>query len=169
MGMPRHFRRRSAMRPVIQSYKMVIDYAPASQPIAKLDFPLSQGIDSVPAGQTGPGAVLVPTGSAIRYIEIKYAVVNLASTAAFLYTSIQRLHSGQTSIDPRVVGGDTQRNQVHLQLLRSIGEQQNNTLTIRFKIPAKFQRVRDGDIWQLVTYCTGVTSQAVQVNYKFYR
>ncbi len=166
--MPRHYRGRS-MAPVIQSMKYVVDYAPASQPVAKLDFPISTGTDLVPAGQSSPAVTIVPTGSVIKFIEIHYAVVNLASTAAFMYVSIQRLHSGQTSVDPRTIGGSAQRNQCHFQALYVVGEQQNTTRNFRFKVPKKFQRVREGDIWQLVTYCTGVTSQAVQMIYKFYR
>ncbi len=166
-----HRRRRvTRMAPVIQSFKKVMNDAPASRAAgATIDLKMSDGEDSVAAGQTGPIDAGVPTGSLIKFFEIQYCVTNLVAISLFMHVSIQLIRSGQTNIAPNVVGGNPQRNQVFYQKLYSVGKEQNSTLIVRFKVPKRFQRVRDGDTWQFVRTGSAVYTDATQVIYKFYR
>jgi len=166
----RRTRRMSRMAPVIQSYKKVLNFAPASR-LAATDIPflIAVGADSIAAGQTGVTDNIVPTGCIIKFVEIQFSVENLLSTACFQHICIQHLRATQSAISPLVVGGNPQRNQVHYQLMFSIGEQQNSNHVWRFKIPKKYQRVREGDAWTLTTNASGVTTSACQMIYKFYR
>ncbi len=170
--MPRHYRRSrtTAMRPVIQSFKKVLNYAPASRAAgAKLDFEMATGQDSVAAGQTGPTDVNVPTGSIIKSFTIQYSCQNLVNIASFLYISVQRALPSQTTLSPNVIGGSNQRNQVHLQMQKSVGQNQQVNFSITFKVPKKYQRVREGARWVFVTLPTQIQTDALQVIYKFYR
>ncbi len=168
--MPRHFRRRtSMMRPVIRSYKKVLNIAPASRAAAAtISDPLVTGTDSISPGQTTVTDATVPTGAIVKFIEIHYCATNLVAISHFQSLTIQHLHSGQTGISPLVVGGNPIRNQVHLQMHWSIGQFQNSTRVIKFKIPKRFQRVREGDSWNLVRLGSAVYADSVLVIYKFY-
>ncbi len=157
-------------RAVIQSYKKVLNFAPASNTAATdIVFNLSIGEDSVAAGQTSPTDHNVPTGAVIKYMEIQLAAGNPTTTPLFLHTAIERIEPNQSIVPPNLVGGNNKRNQVLHQTLVQIGERQNHSRTFKFKIPPKFQRVKEGSLWKLV--CTGdvVWNSAVQVIYKFYR
>lgn len=156
-------------RQVIQSYKKVITYAPASKTTAQQDYEISLGEDSVAAGQTAATDTGVPSGSVIKYFEIQACFVNLVSVAMFQNMSVQLTRSGQSPIDPRVVGGNPQRNQVHYQRIVGIGKDQNNNYVLRFKVPKKFQRVRDGDKWTFTCIADQVHTSNIQAIYKFYR
>ncbi len=172
MVMPfrRRMSRRSGIRPVIQLFKKVLNIAPASRAGgATIVHPLSLGVDSVAAGQTGPTDTGVPTGSIIKYIEIHYMCTNLVAISHFQSVTIQRIHAGQSVIAPLAVGGDDQRNQVHHQIMFSVGKEQNSIHVFRFKVPGKFQRVRAGDSWQMVVSGSAAYADAVLVIYKFYR
>ncbi len=164
-------RRRSTMpRTVVQSFKKVLHFAGASRSAAAtISFIASTGTDSVAAGQTGQTDAAVPTGSVIKYIEIDFAVSNLVLVLAVQNIAIQRIHSGQSVINPVTVGGNAQRNQVFLQGMFILGTEQNNNRKYRFKIPKKYQRVREGDSWVFTTNCDVVTGSACQIIYKFYR
>ncbi len=82
-------------RTVIQSFKKVINYAPAGRTAsAKLDFEMATGQDSVAAGQTGSTDVNVPTGSVITSIDIQYCISNLVGVSGFQHISIQRVLPG---------------------------------------------------------------------------
>ncbi len=163
-------RRRSLGINPIQSFKKVLNFAPTSRAAAATIVQvLVQGVDSTAAGQTAPTDPLVPTGSIVKYIEIQFAYTNLVLISLFFHISIQHLRSGQASVSPLLVGGDPQRNQVHWQMLRSLGQTQNGNFVIKFKVPSQFQRVRDGDKWDLVFNGSAVYTQATQVIYKFYR
>ncbi len=169
----RYSRRRSSPRVVrnpVQSYKKVLNFAPASRAAAaSVTVTMATGTDSVAAGQTGPTDSAVPTGSMITSIDIQASFANLVGIASFLFLTVQHLRSGQGNIDPQAIGGDPQRNQVHLQLQRSLGMNQNRDFHIRFKIPKKYQRVREGDLWRLVTKGDTIRTDAYQIIYKFYR
>lgn len=157
-------------RSVVQSFKKVINEAPTSRPAATtIGRTASVGTDSVAAGQTSATDTAVPTGSVIKYIEFHYSFVNLVNVASFMHLCIQLLHSGQTAVAPNVVGGSPQRNQVFWQAQRCLGQTQNGNMVIRFKIPPKYQRVREGDSWQLTRTCDTVFSDSCQLIYKFYR
>ncbi len=164
----RHFRRR-IFRPIVKTYKKVITHAPASHAgSTKIEFPLASGIDSISPGQTSAFDVNVPTGSVIEYIDINYAFINIAGTggADFMSISIQMTLSGQSTIDPRVIGGNPQRNQVFKQEIFSMGHDQNGNRTYRFKIPKKYQRLREGMQWLFVVINSGTFSDNLQAIYK---
>lgn len=157
------------MRAVIQSYKKVLNFAPVSQAAGSRNINLANGVDSVAAGQTGPTDDDVPTGCIIKSFNIDVSLAQIVGGAIFAHYSIQKLHTSQPSVASNVVGGNPTRNQVHRQYMKSIGENQNFNQTIRFKIPPKFQRMREGDIWLLEITTSGTVVQAFQCIYKFYR
>ncbi len=168
----RHYRRRSmGPRTVIQTYKKVINEAPTSRAAgASINHVLSNGVDSLAQGQTGPSDALVATGSVITNFNINYCTMNLADTVCFLHFSVQQLRSGQANtINPNVVGGNPQRNQVFFQALRSVGPNQNMNIAINFKIPKKYQRVREGDFWFVTILGTAIHTDTIQTIYKTLR
>ncbi len=168
MGMPRHFRR-SRMAPVIQSYKKVLNYAPTSFTAQSQNFIITIGQDSVPAGQTGPTDQGVPTGSVVKFFELQQAYANLSGGSSYVHYSIQLLRTDQTAIPSNVVGGSPKRNQVFYQRVDNVGANQNYNRAIKFKIPKRFQRVREGDIWLLEVTNSATIVMAHQFIYKFYR
>ncbi len=153
-------------RPVTRTYKKVLDYAAASRGTAKQDFDLVVGIDSVAMGQTGVVDATVPTGVTVNYIEVQLGLVNLASTACFIHTSLQYTLAGQSTISPNVVGGDPQRNQVLHQTLIAAAKEQNVSRTFKFKIPNKFSRVREGMSWHFTYIADQTHTSTIQVIYK---
>lgn len=157
----------SGPRAPIQSYKQIRQDAPASVGAGTNTYSMVVGVDSY----TGPSAQNneVPTGAVIAAIDIQGTVSNLVSVTMNTWVSIQHIRSGQAAISPRATGGDPQRNQVHLQLLRSTGKDQNQNFHIKFKVPKRFGRVREGDVWQLVTNSDQTHTEAWQTIYKFYR
>ncbi len=165
----RRGRRTGMVRPnTIRSYKKVLDFAPASHAAStKIEFLLSEGVDSISPGQSTVLDATVPTGAIITEFIIQLSVQNILDASVFNWWNIQRLHSGQTKVNPRVVGGNPQRNQVFRQSLRSLGQHQNRDYSMVFKIPKKYQRVREGDKWELVNECDGAWADVMQVIYKF--
>ncbi len=157
------------VRQVIQSFKKVLNNAETTQPITAVTKQLVLGEDSIAAGQTGPTDPGVPTGSVIKFILIQYSCMNLVNVSNTHHWCIQLLHSGQTIVPPDAVGGNPQRNQVFVQGHMNMGQSQNNNRTIKFKIPRKFQRVREGDSWNFTSKSTQVYTDAMQTIYKFYR
>ncbi len=168
--MPFHRTRARSIRPVIQSFKKVINHAGASRAASTdIIYPLSNGVDSVAAGQSSPTDVDVPTGSIIKGFIIQYSSMNLVGVSIFSNWCIQLVHSGQSLVSPILVGGNPRRNQVFKQGLMAIGDNQNSNMRLMFKIPKGFQRVREGDKWQLAVNSDGVLAAAAQIIYKFYR
>ncbi len=166
----RHRSRRSSYpRTVVQSFKKVLNYAPTSQSTTLIPKSLSVGTDSVAAGQTSPTDTAVPTGSIIKFFEIQYTVTNLLTSQLVINLCIQLVHSGQPTINPQLVGGSPRRNQVHFQMMFGVGEQQNSNHVYKFKIPKRYQRVREGDTWQFISIGSANHSDAAQIIYKFYR
>ncbi len=169
MHYSRRMGRRNGPRPTVQSYKKVINIAEASRTTAEQFTRLASGVDSIAAGQTSAIDDDVPTGSHIKLIEIQWSPVNLVNVALHLNWSIQLIHSGQSNVDPRLVGGNPQRNQVFRQGLISMGQSQNQNVKVKFKIPKGFQRMREGDEWRFVYIGTQVYNDSLQIIYKFYR
>ncbi len=158
------------MGTVIQSFKKVINHALTSRAAgASIGHPLVTGVDSVAAGQTGPTDTNVPTGSVIRFVEVQYSWTNLVSVSHIINGMIQFQRSGSAIVDPILVGGNPNRNQIMNQFMRSVGQNQNGNITIRVKVPSIYQRIREGDVWTLVTNATQVYSDQVQAIFKFYR
>ncbi len=157
------------MRPVIQSFKKVINYAGVSQAAGNRDLPITNGQDSVAAGQTSPTDTSVPTGSVVKFIEVQIALGQIVGGSVLVHYSMQLLHNGQTTVASNVVGGSPQRNQVFRQYSFSLGINQNFNRTIAFKIPSRFQRIREGDLWILQITTSNTLTQQFQMIYKFYR
>ncbi len=156
-------------RPMMRSYKMVINHAQASRvAAADIVFGIATGADAKVPGQTSAVDVIVPVGCRIEGFTFQLGIVNLVSVANFTHATIQLRRSGQTTVSPLVVGGDPLRNTIHRQYLWSHGADQNSSHELRFKIPKQFQRVRDGDIWQLVTNSSQIVTSVAQVIYKYY-
>ncbi len=166
--MPRHYRRMGP-KPIIKSYKKVLNFAGTSQSVGNHTDVMTNGVDSVAIGQTGPTNASIPTGSSVKYIEIQYSGYNGINAAVFVHFSIQLLHNGQSIVDPRLVGGNPQRNQVLHQDLATIGQLQSFNRKFKFKIPKRFQRVRDGDSWEFVYHNSGVINDIKQIIYKVYQ
>ncbi len=157
------------MSPPIQSFKKSINHVSASFTAGFQQEVLATGVDSIAAGQTTLTDGNVPTGSLIKYIEIQLAIANVVEAACFVNVAIQYRLSTQTAVDPDLVGGNPQRNQVLHQELFSVGGFQNSTHKFKFKIPKKFQRMREGQIWTLAWRNSATVSREVQAIYKFYR
>ncbi len=130
---------------------------------------MATGVDSVAAGQTGVIDPNCPTGCVIKFFEIQTAIQNLTGGATFIHFIIQRTHSGQSALAANIVGGNPQRNQVFFQKLVGLGTDQNGNWTFRFKVPKKYQRLREGDNWSFGSTVDTSHSSATQVIYKFYR
>lgn len=168
--MRRRSRRAVMPRSVVQSYKKVINLAPTSRVAASNSHNvMSTGVDSVAAGQTSAIDNQVPTGSVIKYFEIQHSFMNLVSIASFMHIAIQLTRSGQTPQVANAIGGNPQRNQVFHQSMMSVGANQNGNRVYRFKVPAKYQRVREGDKWNFSVTCDTIWTDASQIIYKFYR
>ncbi len=165
----RRGRRSMTPRAIVQSYKKVLNFAPSSKSPGNTFDIIATGVDSVAAGQTGVTDANVPTGCVIKFFEIQTAVQNLTGGALFLHFIIQRTHSGQSALAGNIVGGNPQRNQVFFQKLVALGTDQNGNWLFRFKVPKKFQRVREGDNWSFGTTGDAVHSSSTQVIFKFYR
>ncbi len=161
--------RKRSMRPVIQSYKKVINHAEASFTSGFTNDRVALGVDSVAAGQSTATDTQVPTGSIIKYFEIQFACHNATEAPLFINCSVQYVLGGQTAIDPDAVGGNAQRNQVLHQDLFSVGANQNSTHKFKFRVPGKFQRLREGMAWQLTWSTNASVTRTVQMIYKFYR
>ncbi len=167
----RGFRRRSGgMRPVIQSFKKVINHAPASRTVDTVHaFNIAAGVDSQAAGQTSVTDVNVPTGSIIKWVEIQFSASNLVSQAAYFWATLQIRHTGQSTVSGRLVGGNPQRNQIHRQLQFQLGQNQNSNHVWKWKVPKRIQRVREGDVLLFTLESDVVHNSGIQIIYKFYR
>lgn len=164
------FRRRSRMpRNVTQSFKKVINLAPASAAAGITAQDLVVGVDGAAAGQASAVDANVPTGSIVKEFVIQFSCANLVSVATFCWFTVQYLLSGQSNANPQIIGGHAQRNQVLFQTLRNIGKDQNFNIQLRIKIPKKFQRVREGMRWRAVWDIDQTHTEALQAIYKFYR
>ncbi len=162
-------RRSRGPKPVVQSFKKVLNFASASFTAGFQQELLAKGTDSVAAGQPTATNAEVPTGSSIRFFEIQFAVNNSVATPCYVNCSIQYTLDGQTVVDPDLVGGDKMRNQVLHQDLFTVGTNQNSTHKFKFKIPPKFQRIREGMSWLLVWSNSATVNREAQLIYKFYR
>ncbi len=168
----RHFRgspRRSMrLQPIVKSYKKVLFFAEAAFTAGFTNQFLVQGTDNISPTQSSQTDGTVPTGSIVKYIEVQFAISNLVSTPCYITCSLQYTLAGQSPKDPVSIGGNNQRNQVLHMDMYSVGANQNSNHKFRFKIPKKFQRVREGMNWAL-TWATNVTvNNQTLVIYKFY-
>lgn len=159
-------RRRSGPRPMIKTYKKIINFASASFSAGFQQEVIATGVDSIALGQTSAGDVNVPTGSRISGFEFQFAVSNVVLTPCFLNCSIQYVLNNQVAQDPDLLGGNPQRNQVLHQDLFTVGEGQNSTHKFKIKIPQKFQRIREGMSWLMVWSNSATVNRTTQIIYK---
>ncbi len=71
-------------------------------------------------------------------------------------------------LDPTTVGGDTARNQVIHQSKYAIGPDSNGSRVYRFKIPKKFQRIREGRRWTFTWRTSATVTSSIMSIYKVY-
>ncbi len=157
--------RRQSIRPVVKSFKKIINSAQATFAAGFQSEFLVQG-ENIAADQSTPTDPAVPTGSIIKYIEIQFAAANILEAPLFINCTIQYTLSSQVGRDPDTLGGNNQRNQcLHMDLF-SVGGFQNSTHKFRFKVPKKFQRVREGMDWLLVWSNSASVVRKVQTIYQ---
>ncbi len=134
-----------------RSVKYQVTQAGSSEAAGIQAVTMWKGKDEETLGQTGVNDTDVPTGSIVPSVEIWMPKVNLGSgTANFITWSIQRTQTGQAVVDPIVQAGNPLRRNVMLTGKLGLGTGQNNNLHFKYRVPKKYQRVGDGDVWNLV-------------------
>ncbi len=150
----------------MKTFKKVIHFINASFTAGfQSDF-IATGTDGIAPNQTSATDVTVPTGSRIRFIEVQFAVSNVVSTPCYINCTLQYILVGQGAADPNTIGGNPQRNQVLHMDLWSVGADQNSTHKFKFKIPPKFQRIREGMSWTLTWRNSASVNRETQIIYK---
>ncbi len=148
----RHYRgKRRSIRPTIRSAKYIVVQAPTSEAPGLQAVIIAVGTDNATLGQTSVIDVAIPTGARIESFEIFMPKINLSATANIITWTIQRTLSGQTVVNPLLAGGNPIRKNIILTGVLGLGDHQNNSLHIKFRVPKRFQRIGDGDQWNLVT------------------
>ncbi len=150
--MPFHRRRMSRPRSTIRTAKYIVVVGPASEIAGTSVIPMVLGADNAVLGQTGVTDVTVPVGARIEKIEVFMPKIGLGAIGNFITWSIQRLVSGQAVISPITAGGSPLRKNIILTGNVGLGQNQNNSIHIKFRIPKRFQRIGDGDAWQIVNH-----------------
>ncbi len=152
----RHFRsfrgsrRGNGVRPMVRTAKYIVVTAAASEASGTNAVTFMKGKDDTTLGQTSVTDNNVPVGARITKVEMFMPKVNLTATANFVTWSITRSLSGQAVINPVVAGGDPLRKNILLTGVVGLGDGQNNSLHVKWKVPRRFQRVGDGDLWIVV-------------------
>ncbi len=151
-----------------RSVKYVIDEVQGTSQTTTQSFELAKGVDDETLGQSSATDNSVPTGVKIRQFNIMTCWGSITGVSTFLHWSIQRLSSSQNAIDPTAVGGNPLRTNVMMQGMICIGDKQNATLDIKYKVPKKFWRIKDGDRWMLTTKSSTNVDTVKQVIYKVF-
>ncbi len=94
---------------------------------------------------------------------------NLVSISSLLHLNLQCKRTGTTGVTPGAVGGSPVRNTVIHTMMVFLGKDQNSNFMFSVKIPPIYQRIREGDSWQIKYQVDSVFASATQVIYKFYR
>ncbi len=154
-------------RPIVHTYKKVLNFLAAGFAAGFRAENIVLGKDGQTLEQVSNTDPDVPTGAVLKFIEVHFCIANLTANAAFVTCSLQYKNAGQTFVDPTAVGGSNVRNQVmHLDLF-SIGSGQNSTHKFKFKIPPRFQRIRETMDWSIVWQNTETVTRNMMVIYKF--
>lgn len=124
------------------------------------------GVDSIAIGQTGVTDGNIPTGARIKSVTVLFSAVNLVAAACFITGSLQYAVSGQTFIDPQTPGGQPQRSNILKTIQKAAGLSQSVDITRTFKIPKKFQRIKEGMNWGFTWATNATVSAQVCVIYK---
>ncbi len=159
-------RRRSGPRPIVKTYKKVLNFSEASFAAGNRSEKLIEGKDSTAIGQTSGVDADIPTGARVKYFLIQMPITNAVNQTAYINCSIQYTLDGQTFADPDAIGGNTRRNQVLHQSLFSVGFNQNSTHTFKQKVPRQLQRIKEGMIWRLVWSNSNTVNRRLQVIYR---
>ncbi len=152
----------------IQSYKQVSIDGPASRAAATvIAHNVVLGVDNY----VGPTANNneVPTGAKVMSILVMVTFTNLVAISALLHLNFVCVRSGMSPPNPGAVGGNPTRNTVIHTMMFFIGKEQNTNFMFRIKIPNLYQRIREGDIFQIRYSADAVFASATQAIYKFYR
>ncbi len=166
----RRTRRRSFSRNLspIQSFKQITVDGPASRAAATdIAHQFLVGVDDY----TGPDAnnKIVPTGAKVMSILIFACFTNLVTISSLLHFIVTMSRGSASTPSPGSVGGDNRRNTVIFTHMAFLGKDQNSNFVWRLKIPPIYQRIREGDAWNLKYRTDTVFASATQVIYKFYR
>ncbi len=162
-------RRRSIPKVAVNSFKKVLNFKSASFTAGFTNEQFLIGVDGSAQTQTTNVDGNITTGSIFKYAEIQFCISNVVSTAVYINCTIQYRLSGQSFIDPDLVGGNPQRNQILHQELFVVGANQNSTHKFKFKVPKRFQRVREGMAWSVVWRTNATVNRETQIIYKVYR
>ncbi len=152
----------------IQSYKQITVDGPASRAAAtNISHTVLVGVDNY----TGPSAANneVPTGAKVMSVLVMACFTNLVTISALLHLNFQCVRAGIVGITPGVIGGQTNRNTVIFTAMKFLGKDQNSNYMWLIKIPRIYQRVREGDAWNITYRNDAVFASATQAIYKFYR
>ncbi len=151
------------------SKKYIVDAAQASQSAGKADIIIARGLDNATLGQVSAVDEDVPVGARIKILDIRAGYQNLDEAAVvFIYWTIQRLRSQQTSVAPVSPGGNPNIRNIMLSGIRAVAPNQNTVINIRYKIPKGMQRMADLDQWMWTTEATNVTTRVAQFVYKVF-
>ncbi len=175
MNIMRHFRgsrgsRRSSIpRSTVRSAKYIVVQAGASEAAGLTATTICKGVDNATLGQSSVTDIDVPTGCKISKFEMWMPKVNLgAGTANFIDWTIQRTNTGQAVVNPVTAGGNPLRSNIMLSGVLGLGAGQNNQLHVSFKIPPKFQRIQDSQVWSVVNNNGLAVSTKYQFIYKVF-
>ncbi len=152
-----------------QSRKYIVEVASASETgSTKIDFVLAKGQDNTTLGQASSVDSLVPVGSKIKVLDLRICYANLANVAVFVHWCIQRVQTGQSTIDPKVAGGSTLSKNIMLSGMKSVGLNQNSDMHIRYKVPKSMLRMADDMKWVYTSNATNVMTAQKEVVYKVF-
>ncbi len=151
-----------------RSVKYVIDEPQATSQTTVQTFQLAKGTDNATLGQTSGTDVAIPTGAKIKQFNIMSCWGSISDVSTFLHWSIQLVKTGQNVVDPTAVGGDGARNNVMMQGMVCVGEHQNQSVDIKYKVPKKFWRLADDSKWDFVTKCSTNVDTVKQCVYKVF-
>ncbi len=149
-----------------KKYQVVV--APASESAGKVNFEMAKAVDNAALGQTSVTDSVVPVGSKITELRIRWQGASLANVAVIGHWSLQHLAAGQATVDPKVAGGDPLFKNIMLSGMLSVGFNQNSGLNLVYKVPKKFWRLGDTESWQLVTNFNNVMTVSKEVIYKVF-
>lgn len=161
-------RRRATIRPRSHTFKKIIYNAGASIAAGtKNDHNIIATVDNITPKQTTNIDVDVPTGSIVTDIYCWVSFANLVSIASFASLTIQQVLANQAgTVNPFTMGGNAQRNQIFYTKFFSLGKDQNVNCMVHFKVPKKYQRMREGTLWRATTNCETIRSEASMMIYK---
>ncbi len=148
-----------------RSSKYVVDEALTTTGTTKSDFILAVGTDNDSLGQTAGTDTAVPTGAKIKQFNIMTCYGSITGVSTFLHWSIQKILTGQSTISPRSVGGSANRSQVMMQGMQCIGQFQNATVDIKYKVPKSMWRLKDGEKWTFTSINSTNVDTVKQVIY----